>query len=224
MNILTQNNIKTMSSREMPEFGWVFEPKLFDSYDEAYFILKCYYHDLLGFKITVPDRIKDGVLITLEKDNSTVELLDGWQIAEDGQILTHEYFIEIIGLGELVKAKSPKKSGLSMGAFETMMYWHLEQTTNTVIANRKRDAMIKTYLLYNPNSGLYKIGKSINPEKRAVEIQGMAGSSLKLLYVIPRNVEHELHMKFATQNHYSEWFTDEGGSIQAYFKINGVTQ
>ncbi len=84
--------------------------------------------------------------------------------------------------------------------------------------------MVKTYLMYNPKSKLYKIGKSINPRKRLIEIQGMAGNPLRLLYVIPRNVEYELHTKFAVQCHYSEWFTDEGGSIQAYFKLNGVAQ
>lgn len=202
----------------------IYEPKTFESYDDAYFILKCYYHDLLGFKVVVPECIKGGVLITLTKDDSTVELIDGWQIVENGEVLTNEYFIEIIELEEMIKAKTPKKSGLSMGCFETMMYWDLEHQTKIIIAKRKRAQMIKTYLVHNPNSNLYKIGKSINPEKRVIEIQGMAGNPLKLLYVIHSDVEHELHMKFATQNHYSEWFTDEGGSIQAYFELNGVAQ
>lgn len=201
-----------------------FGPKTFESYDDAYFIIKCYYHDLLGFKLVVPDYIKDGVLITLNKDGSTVELVDGWQVVEDGEILTHEYFTEIFELDEMLKAKTPKRLGVSMGCFETMMYWHLEHRTKTIIAKRKRAQMIKTYLVHNPNSGLYKIGKSINPKKRVVEIQGMAGNRLKLLYVIHNDVERELHTKFATQCHYSEWFTDEGGSIQAYFKLNGVAQ
>lgn len=202
----------------------IFEPKTFESYDDAYFILKCYYHDLLGFELVVPDRIKDGVLITLSKDDSIVELIDGWQVVEDGEILTHEYFTEIFELDEMLKAKTPKRLGVSMGCFETMMYWHLDYQTKTIIAKRKKAQMIKTYLVHNPNSGLYKIGKSINPEKRVIDIQGMAGNPLKLLYVIHSDVERELHTKFATQCHYSEWFTDEGGSIQAYFKLNGVAQ
>ncbi|WP_288773791.1 GIY-YIG nuclease family protein [uncultured Psychrobacter sp.] len=206
------------------DFDWVFEPKLFDSYDEAYFIFKCYYHDLLGFKITVPDEIKQDVLITLQKEGSVVELLDGWEILEDGEPLTHHYFAEIVDMDEVLNAKHPMSLTSSMDAFETMAYWQLEHHTNAVIAKRERAAMIKTYLMYNPNSGLYKIGKSVNPEKRVIEIQGMAGNPLTLLYVIHSDVEHELHMKFATQCHYSEWFTDESGSIQAYFKLNGVAQ
>lgn len=202
----------------------ILEPKTFESYDDAYFILKCYYHDLLGFELIVPESIKDGVLITLSKDDSIVELVDGWQVIEDDEVLTHEYFIEIFELDEMIKARTPKRLGLSMDCFETMAYWGLKVETEIVIAKRKRASMVKTYLMYNPKSKLYKIGKSISPEKRVVEIQGMAGNRLKLLYVIHRNVEHELHMKFATQCHYSEWFTDEGGSIQAYFKLNGVAQ
>ena len=202
----------------------IFEPKTFESYDDAYFILKCYYHDLLGFELVVPDYIKDGVLITLNKDGSTVELVDGWQVVEDGEILTHEYFTEIFELDEMLKAKTPKRLGVSMGCFETMMYWHLEHQTKIIIAKRRKAQMVKTYLLYNPNSSLYKIGKSIDPEKRVIDIQGMAGNPLKLLYVIHSDVERELHTKFATQCHYSEWLTDEGGSIQAYFKLNGVAQ
>ena len=206
------------------DFDWVFEPKLFASYDEAYFILKCYYHDLLGFSVIVPDVIKDGVLITLRKEGSTVELLDGWEVSEDGELLTENHFAEIVEMSEVLNAKHPMSLTSSMDAFERMAYWHLEHHTNIVIAKRERAASIKTYLMHNPNSGLYKIGKSINPERRAVEIQGMAGNPLDLLYVIHGDVEHELHTKFATQNHYSEWFTDEGGSIQAYFKKNGVAQ
>lgn len=215
---------KVKEGQSLNQSTGAFGPKTFESYDDAYFILKCYYHDLLGFELVVPDRIKDSVLITLSKDDSIVELVDGWQVVEDGEILTNEYFTEIFELDEMLKAKTPKRLGVSMGCFETMMYWHLEHQTKIIIAKRKRAQMIKTYLVHNPNSGLYKIGKSINPEKRVVEIQGMAGNRLKLLYVINNDVERELHMKFATQCHYSEWFTDEGGSIQAYFKLNGVAQ
>lgn len=219
MNILNQQETQTVNN-----FDWVFEPKLFASYEEAYFILKCYYHDLLGFSVIVPDVIKDGVLITLHKEGVTVELLDGWEISEDGELLTENYFLEIVEMSEVLNAKHPMSLTSSMDAFERMAYWRLEHHTNTIIGKRERAAMIKTYLMHNPNSGLYKIGKSINPEKRVIEIQGMAGNPLDLLYVIHSDVEHELHMKFATQNHYSEWFTDEGGSIQAYFKLNGVAQ
>ncbi|WP_440464372.1 GIY-YIG nuclease family protein [Psychrobacter sp. ASPA161_6] len=202
----------------------MFEPKTFESYDDAYFILKCYYHDLSGFQVVIPDCIKDGVLITLSKDDLVVELIDGWQIVENGEVLTNKCFIEIIELEEIIKAKSPKRLGVSMGFFETMMYWDLRHQTEITISKRKKAQMIKTYLVHNPNSNLYKIGKSINPEKRVVDIQGMAGNPLKLLYVIHSDVERELHTKFATQCHYSEWFTDEGGSIQAYFRLNGVAQ
>lgn len=199
----------------------IFEPKTFESYDDAYFILKCYYHDMLGFELVVPECIKDGVLITLIKDDSIVELIDGWQIVEDGEPLTHEVFIDVFELDEMIEARTPKRLGISMGCFETMMYWGLEHKTKSIIAKREKAAMIKTYLMHNPNSNLYKIGKSTNPEKRLIDIQGMAGNPLNLIYVIDRDVESELHTMFATQCHYSEWFTDEDGSIQAYFKSTG---
>ena len=77
---------------------------------------------------------------------------------------------------------------------------------------------IKTYLAYNPNNNLYKIGKSKNPSKSVSLLRYIEGGNLEILYVVNEDLESELHKIFAIHCHAGEWFTDEGGSMQDYFK------
>lgn len=204
---------KALVDQSCPE-----EDKVFDSYDDAYYIMKCYYHDTLCFNLTVPEDIPDGVLLTLESEGIKVELVEGWKILENGKALQNKDYMDIMQTPELATAVHPKMKTQAMNSLGLLRYWQLKDCTLLTLEKRARSAKIKTYLLYNPANDLYKIGKSINPDQRAINIQSMAGNPLKILYVIHENVEHELHKKFATQNHYGEWFTDESGSIRDYFK------
>lgn len=77
---------------------------------------------------------------------------------------------------------------------------------------------IKTYLIYNPNNNLYQIGKSKNPSKSVSLLRYIESSNLEILYVVHEDLESELRNKFAIHCHAGEWFTDEGSSMQAYFK------
>lgn len=77
---------------------------------------------------------------------------------------------------------------------------------------------VKTYLAYNPDNNLYKIGKSENPSKSVSLLRYIEGSNLEILYVINEDLESDLRKRFAIHCHAGEWFTDEGGSMQTYFK------
>lgn len=79
-----------------------------------------------------------------------------------------------------------------------------------------KKSKIKTYFFRNPTNNLIKIGKSKNPEKRANQIKGMAGSKLEIIAVIAKDVEHELHTKFKKYQAHSEWFNDKDGLILEY--------
>jgi len=63
----------------------------------------------------------------------------------------------------------------------------------------------KTYLLFNSHSGLYKIGKSINPAQRLKSIQNMTPGT-ELLMFCNSDIESELHEKYKERRHSGEWF------------------
>lgn len=195
-------------------------PVCFDSYDEAYWFIKCYYYDALGYRLVIPAKNVENVIITLETNGSIVELREGWEISKDGVLINYSDYLEIKRTKQMVESIHPFKLNYFMGAFETMMYWSLDSKTKAALRKRKMVDATKTYLMHNPNNNLYKIGKSTNPRKRLKDMQGIVGNPLELLYVIDGDIEHELHRQFAIYNHFSEWFTDDGGSIQAYFKKN----
>lgn len=63
----------------------------------------------------------------------------------------------------------------------------------------------KTYLMVDSNTGLTKIGFSVNPKKREVTLQSEK-PTISLLKICDNNVEHELHVKYATKRVRGEWF------------------
>lgn len=81
-------------------------------------------------------------------------------------------------------------------------------------AKRKED-QVKTYIALNTESGLVKIGKSINPNRRMVGLQTGAGIKPVLLLVINKDIERKLHKQFSHLNAFGEWFRDDG-SISAF--------
>jgi hypothetical protein len=63
---------------------------------------------------------------------------------------------------------------------------------------------VKTYLIYEVSSKLYKIGKSVNPENRMKSIQ--TSGETKLIHVINRDIENKLHRRFKDKRVHNEWF------------------
>ena len=69
------------------------------------------------------------------------------------------------------------------------------------------------YLIYDPHTGLYKIGQSDDPEKRLKQLCNpgtvMAAPSeyeLKQAWLCPPSIEKEFHQEFAEYRVRGEWF------------------
>lgn len=72
----------------------------------------------------------------------------------------------------------------------------------------KEPARSWVYFIKSKKSGLIKIGRSINPDKRFNAIRTMSPDELVLLGSIPEKVmtESELHKKFSHLRKHGEWF------------------
>lgn len=84
-----------------------------------------------------------------------------------------------------------------------------------ILYAKRKEERVKTYIALNTDSGLMKIGKSINPNSRMDGLKTGAGTRPVLLLVIEENIERKLHKKFAHLNVFGEWFRDDG-SISAF--------
>lgn len=82
-------------------------------------------------------------------------------------------------------------------------------------SREQREGLTKTYIALNTESGLMKIGKSINPNSRMGGLQTGAGVKPVLLLVINKDIERKLHKQFSHLNAFGEWFRDDG-SISAF--------
>ncbi len=68
------------------------------------------------------------------------------------------------------------------------------------------------YFMAAPALGVVKIGYSTNPGERFIDLDGMAPTPLKLLFVIegPPLLEREMHDRFWVQRVRGEWFAVVG--------------
>ena len=63
----------------------------------------------------------------------------------------------------------------------------------------------KTYLMKDNNTGLYKIGKSVNPKAREKTLQGEK-PSIEMVWTTDCDIERDLHSKYSRQRVRGEWF------------------
>lgn len=71
----------------------------------------------------------------------------------------------------------------------------------------------KTYLMVDDNTGLYKIGKSKNPNFREKTLQSEK-PTIEMLFVIDKDVECELHQKFSHKRVRGEWFRLDNEDVE----------
>lgn len=75
---------------------------------------------------------------------------------------------------------------------------------NTAIARGiRKTGSYQTYLLYNPCSGLYKIGKSKDIYAR---LGSFCVPEIKLLAYLAKDIERQLHIRYAQRRQLGEWF------------------
>lgn len=79
----------------------------------------------------------------------------------------------------------------------------LKYVPQNKITNKKPEQ--KAYILKDNNTGLYKIGRSINPLDREKTLQAEK-PTIKLIKIFKDDVERELHNKYNKQRVRGEWF------------------
>ena len=67
-----------------------------------------------------------------------------------------------------------------------------------------------TYIVRHPESGLIKIGRSINPIARIRSLECGSGAALEVIVILQGDCEHELHKRFSELRVFGEWFRDDG--------------
>jgi len=70
-------------------------------------------------------------------------------------------------------------------------------------SNKAND--IKTYIMFDINTGYYKIGKSINPLFREKTLQSEK-PTINLIHTINQNIERDLHKTYNNKRIRGEWF------------------
>lgn len=98
-----------------------------------------------------------------------------------------------------------------------------------LIQSRKRPIKEKdtrvthTYIMFDSSINLYKIGKSLEPLKREKTLQGEK-PSIKLMYIIPKDIESYLHSKHHRQRVRGEWFNIRSTQLSSIIKIGNWTK
>lgn len=83
------------------------------------------------------------------------------------------------------------------------LFIKVKEIDSRIAKKNQKDAL--TYLMKNSNNGLYKIGKSINPDVREKTLQG-EDPYTELIHTINADIEKFLHDKFKKKRVRGEWF------------------
>lgn len=76
----------------------------------------------------------------------------------------------------------------------------------------KKENIFKTYIMYDSNTDLYKIGKSKDPKFREGTLQSKK-PTIDLILVCDKYIEIELHDKFSSKRGRGEWFSLNSDNI-----------
>ena len=214
MNIqMMQTTDKTMGSREE-------KPMVFPDIRTAVIYMMHRYVSNLPYSIAPPVR-NDAVFSVIHANGSyRAELLINGGIVEfderddsDMQIVSESEVAEFYAnvYVEVSEFKDKQKAD-EFNEF-------IKKVKNEIQSNKgvKKDRS-KTYFILNTETKLIKIGKSIRPDQRLRDIQGMAGAKLKMLAVIDKNIESELHIHFKKYRRTGEWFDDNEGAISEFIE------
>ena len=116
-----------------------------------------------------------------------------------------------------IKLKIEGCKGILTGYQYNALYdFYTLQYTIHVSKNNKEQS--KTYLIQDSLSLRYKIGKSINIPRRLQSIQ--TSGKLKIICILEKDIEKELHLKYKDKRKYGEWFELNNCDIE-YIKNMG---
>lgn len=76
----------------------------------------------------------------------------------------------------------------------------------------KKEDNFKTYIMYDSNTEMYKIGKSKNPKFREGTLQSKK-PTIDLILICDKDIEIELHCKFNSKRGRGEWFSLDSDDV-----------
>lgn len=76
----------------------------------------------------------------------------------------------------------------------------------------KKQDDFKTYIMYDSNTEMYKIGKSKNPKFREGTLQSKK-PTIDLILICDKDIEIELHCKFNSKRGRGEWFSLDSDDV-----------
>ena len=88
--------------------------------------------------------------------------------------------------------------------FDSNYFWS-DQLIKHIESTEIKEQDLKTYIMHDGYSKLYKIGKSINPSNREKTLLGQI-PLLELIMICDQNIEKEMHQLFSSKRIRGEWF------------------
>jgi len=117
--------------------------------------------------------------------------------------IEHKYFKLIF------ENKSLKKDNQSLENYNSEIKNYYEDLIYKLhiqkITNKNNEDTIKTYLMKNNHTKLYKIGYSKNPKHREKTLQSQE-PSIKMVKIWNKNIEKKLHKLYSEYRVRGEWF------------------
>lgn len=212
MNILNQNNNQSINNSE--------NPITFPDIRTGVVYMLHYYTSNLHFTVSTPVR-SDAVFGVVHPDGSyRAELLINGGIIEfdDSHVSDLQPVLEVDVADFYADSCAKSLAFKERERLENFNKFINEVKADIHSGKARRKNISKTYFILNTETRLIKIGKSINPDQRLKDIQGMAGAKLKMMAVIDKNIEHELHIYFKEYRRIGEWFDDSKGVIADFIK------
>ncbi len=121
---------------------------------------------------------------------------------------------------EPIFSKYPLIAATIKNLLHTMFYAEATLIPFYLAGNRevKQNAggQVKTYIVSNPVTGMLKIGRSADVERRIKALQTGAGAALSIVAILDGDHEAALHARFAGMRRHGEWFEDADGKIASF--------
>ena len=87
---------------------------------------------------------------------------------------------------------------------------------DVITVKKERQKNVKTYLVKNKTTGLYKIGKTtqIEVQTRVSQFEGMSGGDNEIIGFTMCDIENQLHREFKLQRVKGEWFNLDSDDVK----------
>jgi hypothetical protein len=92
--------------------------------------------------------------------------------------------------------------------FDNFIEYSLEKYNQLECGQAKKTVgSFSTYIIYNPNNELYKIGMSKNVYNRFSQLKNEVAPNIELIAYCENDYESEIHFKYKEKRRFGEWFS-----------------